>query len=152
MKHEQIVISATSVIIGQLDEGREMALTVTTDPIFTHIDKNWPSSQTVGETTTVIAYKTEGMPLHKIKTVHDTIRAALTALPHIQKEETAWLIERHDTSPITYLYYDGFFQWTPDANKALRFARREDADMVGGEAPDGVAVRILEHIWSAPVE
>jgi hypothetical protein len=41
-------------------------------------------------------------------------------------EETAWLIELE--GPKWMAIIDGEPQWTEDPNKALRFARKEDAD------------------------
>lgn len=63
----------------------------------------------------------------------------------LPRDETAWLVENAKNE---YLYYDGFFQWTPDVNKALRFARRADAEMVAAEGEDAWYVR--EHMWCAP--
>ena len=40
--------------------------------------------------------------------------------------ETGWLIER-DPDGVWCLVYAGALGWTPDANKALRFARGRDA-------------------------
>lgn len=65
------------------------------------------------------------------------------------REKTGWLIEKDD--PPVYCIvnpkdYDE--QWTSDASKALRFARREDAqaysDHIGWTSPP---VRIAEHMW-----
>jgi len=66
--------------------------------------------------------------------------------------EYGWLIEMGDP-PVYHIVstqdYDR--HWTPDANKALRFARREDAqaysDHVGWTSPP---VRVVEHGWIAP--
>lgn len=66
------------------------------------------------------------------------------------KDETAWLIEvMGDNETPTYhqLVHDD--DWTFDANKALRFARREDAqayiDHIGWTVPKPV-----EHMWCDP--
>lgn len=61
--------------------------------------------------------------------------------------ETAWLIEiagNHGVPNYYQLEYDN--DWTPDANKALRFARRQDAQAyinhIGWTEPKPV-----EHMW-----
>jgi hypothetical protein len=66
-------------------------------------------------------------------------------------DETAWLIElagNHGVPNYHQLKYDD--DWTPDANKALRFARREDAqayiEHIGWTEPKPV-----EHMWCVPV-
>lgn len=62
--------------------------------------------------------------------------------------ETAWLAERIDVQPPTYVTVSdiGFFELTPDPNKAIRFKRMEDARQMAGlfELED---VRAREHSW-----
>lgn len=64
--------------------------------------------------------------------------------------ETAWLIEMKDTaSGIRYLTLrpevPGF--WTEDANLAIRFCRKQDAeDYLGFWDDDGVS-HAVEHMW-----
>lgn len=68
-------------------------------------------------------------------------------------DETGWLIEKDDPPVYHLIKYDFDYDehWTPDVNKALRFARREDAqaysDHIGWTSPP---VRIVEHMWPAP--
>ena len=64
------------------------------------------------------------------------------------KIETGWLIESIKDGGIKYLTVppDGVFGWTEDSLKAIRFCRREDAEMVAtliGEDVD----KIAEHLW-----
>jgi hypothetical protein len=59
-------------------------------------------------------------------------------------EETAWLIELE--GPKWMAIIDGEPQWTGDANKALRFARKEDADNL--KAWWCMTATSTEHSWS----
>lgn len=63
-------------------------------------------------------------------------------------DETAWLIEMGDPPVYHQLEYDD--DWTPDVNKALRFAREQDAkqyvEHIGWTFPN---VRVVEHMWPA---
>jgi hypothetical protein len=62
-------------------------------------------------------------------------------------EETAWLVERGDNGPPRYrTMSQGLILWTDDISKALRFARRKDAEMFAEEDED--AWRIAEHMWT----
>ncbi|MGB3042514.1 MAG: hypothetical protein WBB98_04950 [Xanthobacteraceae bacterium] len=65
-------------------------------------------------------------------------------------DEVGWLIEMSD--PPVYCVFnpdDLDEQWTPDISRAIRFARREDAqacaDHTGWTSPP---VRVVEHIWT----
>jgi hypothetical protein len=70
-------------------------------------------------------------------------------LPKPAKEETGWVIEHGRSQPSHPMYWcaDGF-----DHNnlKAIRFARKEDAERVanslGGGFPEGYH-RIADHMW-----
>lgn len=63
-------------------------------------------------------------------------------------DETGWLIEKDDPPVYCLLTGDYDEHWTPEVNRALRFARREDAqaysDHIGWTSPP---VRIVEHTW-----
>lgn len=66
-------------------------------------------------------------------------------------EAIGWLIEKGDP-PVYHLVSNDYDEhWSVDANKALRFARREDAqaysDHIGWTSPP---VRVVEHTWPAP--
>lgn len=64
------------------------------------------------------------------------------------KDELAWLVERG--SPVEYAYMDDMgVHWTSDPNKAMRLARREDAEMFAAGSDD--AVRVCEHMWCSPL-
>lgn len=65
--------------------------------------------------------------------------------------EVGWLIEANDPPSYCMLSDDDYDEhWTDDTNKALRFARREDAQAysnhIGWTSPP---VRIVEHMWPA---
>lgn len=66
-------------------------------------------------------------------------------------DETAWLIEIPGSDVVGPMYHQLEYddEWTPDANKALRFARRQDAqayiDYTGWTVPKPV-----EHMWCDP--
>jgi hypothetical protein len=45
-----------------------------------------------------------------------------------QMDETAWLVELQDNGAKWAGFVDGKPEWTTDPNRALRFARKEDAD------------------------
>lgn len=64
--------------------------------------------------------------------------------------EAGWLIENGKSGDaLRYRTMEqGMPAWTADNLKALRFARRADAEMFAAE--DDAAWRIAEHIWSGP--
>lgn len=65
--------------------------------------------------------------------------------------ETGWLLETGSTSAPSYLTLTqrGHRAWTPDHMKALRMARREDAEMMFRTLPEDMnyMVRISQHSW-----
>ena len=83
----------------------------------------------------------------RLKTLCKELERRLAEAQKPRQDEVAWLVE---ASGPQYLYYNGWFQWTPDVHKALRFARRQDADAVAAEAPDDKDARAVEHAWMAP--
>lgn len=63
--------------------------------------------------------------------------------------ETAWLVERHYNSTLHYYCPGpgaGWIPWTTEANAAMRFARREDAELALHHLCDDVG-RVAEHMW-----
>jgi len=81
------------------------------------------------------------------RNVAHSLQQELTAIgeaPTKAKQDyTVWLLEKEERGRILYLYYDEWgFKFTPDANKAIHFARREDADAVGGGSED-----FLRIVW-----
>jgi len=64
--------------------------------------------------------------------------------------ETGWVLIRDGaTGGLEYIGVDsGFLNWTPDNLKALRLARREDADALAEIVDD--CERIEEHQWTGP--
>lgn len=63
-------------------------------------------------------------------------------------EETGWVIERADSEPSRPMYYAGF-DWSYDNLKAMRFARREDAQKMCRYMFPGEPHRIADHMWCA---
>lgn len=72
---------------------------------------------------------------------------ALSAKLGAGVDETAWLVEdSRNNGLIKYRTMDQEgIHWTEDVHKAIRFARREDAEMFA--AGDEDAWHIVEHIW-----
>lgn len=70
----------------------------------------------------------------------------LAAYP-TERGESGWLVENGEDAPqIMYRTIEqGLPVWTADPNKAIRFARRADAEMFCAE--DNEAWRVAEHIW-----
>jgi hypothetical protein len=66
-----------------------------------------------------------------------------------EHDETAWLVEKEiEPAGVPYLTVEaGILNWTTDPNKALRFARRADADKICEIVED--ADRVTEHMWPA---
>lgn len=61
-------------------------------------------------------------------------------------EELAWLLEKNiDGRPHWIGVIDGMLGWTPDANRALRLARREDGDALAEVCED--AEKVTQHGW-----
>lgn len=61
-------------------------------------------------------------------------------------EETGWVIERADSEPSRPMYYAGF-EWDYDNLKAMRFARKEDAQKMARYMFPGEPHRIADHMW-----
>ena len=70
------------------------------------------------------------------------------------RTQYGWLIEngKKQGEGLAYRFIDndngGWGGWTEDHNKAIRFARREDAEQFAHHDED--AWRIVEHGWDAP--
>lgn len=68
---------------------------------------------------------------------------------HTQKrdgEETGWVIEREDSEPSRPMYYAGT-SWEYDNLRAIRFARKEDAQTMARYMFPGEPHRIADHMW-----
>lgn len=67
----------------------------------------------------------------------------------VPSEETGWLIENGGAAQTLYRFINNdmgmSIEWTPDPDKALRFARKEDAQAFAYHDED--AARIAEHMW-----
>lgn len=59
-----------------------------------------------------------------------------------------WLLEKMREGSVWYVTVDQLLTWTADPNKALRLARREDAEMLSEIVDD--CERIAEHEWTTP--
>ena len=74
------------------------------------------------------------------------LRAALAGIP--DADASGWLIEKDDPPVYCVLSDDYDEHWTSNTIKALRFARREDAqaysDHIGWTSPP---IRVAEHMW-----
>lgn len=69
-----------------------------------------------------------------------------TAAAGARTQESGWCVERGAASSPMYLHVqNGLLNWTPDHMKALRFARRADAEQITEIVED--ADRIAEHVW-----
>lgn len=64
-----------------------------------------------------------------------------------EPEETGWLIESPGSGQPHW--WPGGYPYTADSLKAVRFARREDAEAVMRYMPDGHLLRATEHVWLA---
>ena len=60
--------------------------------------------------------------------------------------ETGWVIEREDSEPSRPMYYAGF-NWSYDNLKAIRFARKVDAETMSRYMFPGEPHRIADHMW-----
>jgi hypothetical protein len=74
----------------------------------------------------------------------------IDALERQIADKVAWLVEdAHTDGVIRYRTMDQTgIHWTADVNQAIRFSRREDAEMFA--AGDEDAFHICEHMWCAP--
>lgn len=76
--------------------------------------------------------------------------ATVKAVP---SEALAWVIETGDVSAPLYRTIEcGMYEWTRSHMKAIRFARRDDAEMFAAEDSD--PIRICQHAWpdAAPLD
>lgn len=64
------------------------------------------------------------------------------------RDEVGWLVESGGHVPRYRTMDASGIHWTDDPNKAIRFARRADAEMFA--AGDEDAWRITEHMWCSP--
>lgn len=62
--------------------------------------------------------------------------------------QTAWLIERRDTSQTCWLaWHVGSWLWTSDANEATKFADEKSARQIMEYRRDTFPVFVCEHAW-----
>jgi hypothetical protein len=66
--------------------------------------------------------------------------------------ETGWVLEHETSEPCAPRYLSTCplkgYVWSPDHLKALRFARREDAEAVAANVYPASRHRVAEHAWS----
>lgn len=62
-----------------------------------------------------------------------------------QAPEQGWLLEKMHEGNVHYICADYVLQWTNDPNRALRLARREDAEALTTIVED--CEKIAEHEW-----
>ena len=83
--------------------------------------------------------------------VIESMTATIRALWKEQADETAWLVEVWPSVSWAVPTYYGIGDetvcaWVTDVNKAIRFKRREDAEMlIAGEVFNGA--KAIEHMW-----
>lgn len=63
-------------------------------------------------------------------------------------DQIAWLCEDGSVTPSYITVSDGHLTWTTDSLKALRLARRADAEMIAEIVDD--CWRVVEHMWCDP--
>lgn len=62
-------------------------------------------------------------------------------------EESGWVIELAASEPCSPQYWAGSSLWVPEHLKAIRFARKQDAQQAADFMLDGMKIRICEHGW-----
>lgn len=99
----------------------------------------------------VLARYVATMPYEEaIKDCAKPITAALLKAASVKaQDETGWLIELAASPPSEPKYWQNGSLWTGDNIKAIRFARKEDAERIAALMLDGMNIRICEHIWTA---
>lgn len=93
------------------------------------------------------AFKAAGMIVNLQDKVAE-LEARAMVIPDRPKDETGWLVESGSIVPRYRTMDASGIHWTDDPNKAIRFARRADAEMFA--AGDEDAWRITEHMWCSP--
>ena len=79
-------------------------------------------------------------------------RAAAKPTEQARQDEIGWLVEQYEGGPTLYWGFDGFNVWTKDPNQAVRFARKQDAEMAARLLGSEGRHRVVEHRWSIPVD
>jgi hypothetical protein len=81
-----------------------------------------------------------------IPATHGRARQVMEAKSKLR--ETGWLIERKGpTWASVQLEPYVAFKWTYDSTKAIRYARREDAEMTKALMQDPHSLKVTEHVW-----
>lgn len=74
---------------------------------------------------------------------------ARVTIADTSSDETAWLIEDGLSEPSTPRYLASVGRWTSDNLKAIRFARKQDAEALVDAGGLGAGYfRVAEHAWS----
>lgn len=69
------------------------------------------------------------------------------ALERESSAESGWVIELAASEPCSPQYWAGSSLWVPEHLRALRFARKQDAQQAADFMLDGMKIRICEHTW-----
>lgn len=98
--------------------------------------------------------------VHLFELDHDRVinvkpRISPASTAPVVSDESGWLLEKMHNGNVHYIAADYMLRWTDDPNKALRLARREDAEALTTIVED--CEKIAEHGWpaaatAAPVE
>lgn len=82
----------------------------------------------------------------QLRSFHDFVSDWTPLSPPGSNEETGWVIERADSEPSRPMYYAGK-DWSYDNLKAVRFARKQDAEAMCRYMFPGEPHRIADHMW-----
>lgn len=96
----------------------------------------------------------EGEEVYGLFSIEKGTSMSTEVRKQLERDETGWLIE-DAASPVSAPMYaflpESRLQrtdWTRDHNKALRFARKQDATAFAHQFLELASVRIAEHGWS----
>lgn len=84
---------------------------------------------------------------HFVKLNNNDIEYVRAAVAGPRGDESGWLLEKMHEGNVHYVCADNVLQWTDDPNKALRLARRDDAEALATIVED--CEKIAEHGWPA---
>lgn len=95
----------------------------------------------------VAAYEAMGRTANGLKAACENARTVLARVGDTGEgpSTTCWLIEEANKTAI--YWWSGGPLSTTDAQQAIRFARREDAERVIQHLPDGHFFKAVEHVW-----
>lgn len=85
---------------------------------------------------------------HFVKLNNNDIEYVRAAVAGPRGDESGWLLEKMHEGNVHYVCADNVLQWTDDPNKALRLARRDDAEALATIVED--CEKIASHEWVPP--